>query len=109
MDIQFCARGCGNVAVAHGRWEGKPNKPATRNPHPVRPRDLCRQHLLDSIAGEIVRVEVVGKWGVVDVRTSETVYAPGVVELDPAQTNIAQLVYAGIVKVLPAAAAPEKE
>jgi hypothetical protein len=109
MDIVFCARDDGRIAVRHGRWEGKQGKPATQNRHPQRPINLCREHLLEVIAGEIVRVEVVGKWGVVDVRSHETVYAPGVVELDPAQTNIAQLVYAGVVRVLPPAAPAKVE
>jgi hypothetical protein len=107
-DVDFCAHpsDCPELPAAHGRWEPKSGAGRT-NPHPKRPTDLCRAHLLEGIADELVTVDVVGALGIVDVRTHETVMAPGSVELDPAQTNIAALVKAGLVKVRrPAKPAP---
>jgi hypothetical protein len=96
-DVQFCAvDGCNEVAVGHGYWQGRRG---TENPRPPRPRDKCRSHAYGEFGHEFVRVQVVGPARIVDVRTGESVEAPGFVELDPVQTNIAMLVYGGLVKV----------
>jgi hypothetical protein len=96
---EFCAEDdCYEVAVGFGRWEGRG---ALRNDHPKRPR-RCRPHHLAAIAGQIVRCQVIAPedLAIVDVRTGRDVAAPDVVELDPAETNIAALVAGGLVKVL---------
>jgi hypothetical protein len=67
----------------------------------IRPIRHCRTHYLEAIADEIVRAEVVGDVEVTDVRTGASVGRGGVVELDPVETAIAQLVYARHIKVLP--------
>lgn len=81
----------------------------------ARSRQHCRGHYLSEVlAGvELVRCEVVGtergrrgeQCRVTDARTAQSVGRGGVVELDPEETNIAALVAAGAVKVLPNAAA----
>lgn len=98
MSIQFCTRdGCHEVAVGVSTWD-------TNAP---RPDKLCRPHRLEGLA--TVRCEVVGPLQVTDVRTQRGVGKGGVVELDPVETNVAQLVYAGHVRVLPEdAPAPRK-
>lgn len=65
-----------------------------------RPVEHCRSHYLEAIADEIVRATVVGDVSVTCVRTGTSVGRGGVVELDPVETSIAQLVYAGHIKVL---------
>lgn len=87
MDIKFCKRaGCYEPAVGTG----------------IRPAEHCRAHYLESISAEIVRAEVVGDVPVTDVRTGVGVEKGGLVELDPVETNVAQLVYARHIKVIPA-------
>lgn len=74
-----------------------------------RSRVHCRRHYNSEVlAGvELVRFEVTAgatpkgrRPGVVDVRTQRTVYAGGVAMLDPAETNIAALVAAGVGRVV---------
>jgi hypothetical protein len=96
-EVQFCVRECGNLAVGVGRWEGR----RVKNPFPPRPRDLCRQHLIELVEPDLVRCEVIDRFSVIDFKTLESVAKPGVVWLDPCETNIAILVATGIVKVLP--------
>ncbi|HWD08074.1 MAG TPA: hypothetical protein VHA57_03160 [Actinomycetota bacterium] len=67
----------------------------------IRPIRYCRPHYLEAIADEIVRAEVIGDVEVTDVRTGDSVGRGGVVELDPVETAVAQLVYARHIKVLP--------
>lgn len=90
MEIKFCERksdGCFEPAVGTG----------------IRPVKHCRPHYLEAIADEIVRAEVTGDVPVTDVRTGTSVRKGGIVELDPVETRIEQLVYARHIKVLPAA------
>lgn len=78
--------GCDELAIGTGRWQ--PRKGA--NPHrPDPPR--CRPHHLEAIADRIETWQVVGEHGIVDAVTQETVYAPGLVRLDPAETYIESL------------------
>jgi len=89
VTIQFCAKaGCHDVAVGVSRWD----RDAPAGP------PLCRPHRLADL--QTVRCEVIGPLAVTDVRTQEGVTRGGVVELDPAEANIAQLVYAGHVRVI---------
>jgi hypothetical protein len=94
MPAKFCAEdGCYEVAIGAARS-----------------RDHCRPHYRDLVLKdvELIRCQVVcaasgrngERAGVTDARTNVTVYAPGIVELDPAETNIAAVVAAGAVKVL---------
>lgn len=88
MEIKFCRRksdGCYEPAVGTG----------------IRPVEDCRAHYLEAIAGEIVRAEVIGDVPVTDVRTGASVGRGGVVELDPVETRIEQLVYCRHIRVLP--------
>ena len=106
MEIAFCAApGCHEVAVGHGYWQGRG---ANRNPYSRRPADMCRAHHIERIEGDLVRCEVVGNAAITDVRTGRSVGRGGVVELDPVETNLAQLVHAGHIKVVPAAKAAAK-
>lgn len=99
MNVKFCKHdGCNDVAIGVERWD--------RNLEPV--NDYCRSHYLSDVMGETTRCEVIGPHPITDVRTQTGVAKGGVVELDPFQTNIAQLVYAGHVKVLPAKLAQPK-
>lgn len=87
---------------------------AVREP---RSQNHCRGHYATEILSgvELIRFEVTAqprfvggkarRPGVVDARTGQTVHAGGVVELDPAGTNIAALVAAGLGKVVPGPAA----
>lgn len=102
---QFCVEdGCHEVTVGVGRWEGRG---PVRNPHPRREAIRCRAHLVASIEDELVRCQVVGEHKIVDFRTGASVGKPGLVELDPAETNIAALVSERLVKVLPSTPAAE--
>lgn len=96
--IRFCAHsGCFEVAIKAKRAE-----------------DLCRTHYREDIlanATDLVACEVIPSTGrkgeaagVTDAITNQTVYG-GPVVLDPQETNIAALVYGGIVKVVPSPAA----
>ncbi|MGH8575343.1 MAG: hypothetical protein ACREXJ_00155 [Gammaproteobacteria bacterium] len=88
-EIKFCVvDGCHEVAIG------------TR-----RSRDHCREHYVAEVLdkADLVRCEVVGPCPITDARTTKGVTRGGLVELDPDETHIAQLVYAGHVKVLPAA------
>jgi hypothetical protein len=106
MEITFCAApGCHDVAVGHGYWQGRRG---IENPQPRRPADMCRAHHAERIEGDLVRCEVLGDSTVTDVRTGKSVGRGGIVELDPVETHIAGLVYAGHVKVVPAAKAAAK-
>jgi hypothetical protein len=95
---RFCGReGCYEVAVGVSTWDRDA----------PRPEPLCRPHRLDGLA--TVRCEVIGPLAITDVRTQQGIGKGGQVELDPVETNIAQLVYAGHVKVLPVAeSGPER-
>ncbi len=87
--IKFCTRdGCHDTAVGVSTWDRDA----------PRPEALCRTHRLEGL--RTVRCEVVGPMAITDVRTLEGVRRGGTVELDPTETNIAQLVYAGHVKVI---------
>lgn len=75
----------------------------------------CREHYRSDVLAnvELVRCEVIPSEGrrgelagVTDAVTNETV-RQGLVYLDPLETNVAALVYGGIVKVLVDAAAAE--
>ncbi|MEU5549203.1 hypothetical protein ABZ738_05490 [Micromonospora sp. NPDC047793] len=66
-----------------------------------RPILHCRPHYLEAIADEIVRAEVIGDVEITDVRTGKSVGRGGVVELDPVETAVVQLVYARHIRVLP--------
>lgn len=86
-----------------------------------RSTDHCRSHYREIVLAGVplVRFEVtaqprmaggkIRRPGVVDVRTGETVYTGGVVEIDAREngggTNIAALVAAGLGRVLPDTAA----
>lgn len=91
--VKFCkhAGGCHDVTIGVSRWN-RENEPVS---------DFCRTHYLSDVLTETVRCEVVGPAPVTDCRTQQGVGKGGVVELDPLETNVAQLVYAGHVKVLP--------
>lgn len=92
MSIEFCKHegGCHDVAIGVSRWD-RNLKPENR---------FCRKHYLSDAMGDTVLCEVVGVCEITDVRTQTGVGLGGKVELDPFQVNIAQLVYAGHVKVL---------
>lgn len=97
MEIEFCKRdGCHEIAVGVGNREDK---------HGRREPDECRPHYLETVADDLVEVEVTGPAGVTDVRTNDTVYKGGRAFVDPVSTSLQQLVYAGHVKVVPKAAA----
>lgn len=85
MDIKMCERGDYQPAVGTGK----------------RPMRWCREHYLEEHGGEFVRAEVIGELPVTDVRTSAEVEKGGTVELDPEETHVGQLVYAGAIRVLP--------
>ena len=92
--IKFCKHdgGCHEVAIGVSRWH--PDQKPVSN--------YCRPHYLSDVLTETVRCEVVGPCAVTDCRTQQGVGKGGTVELDPLETNVAQLVYAGHVKVIPA-------
>lgn len=90
MDIKFCRPKSGGTCYEPAVGTG------------IRPVEHCRPHYLEAIAGEIVRAEVIGDVAVTDVRTGASVGRGGVVELDPVETRIEQLVYARHIKVLKA-------
>lgn len=88
--IKFCeVDGCHEVAVGVSRWD-RDKKPESR---------FCRADYLAQ--AELVKCEVVGTCEITDARTNVGVGQGGVVELDPLQSNLAQLVYAGHVKIVP--------
>lgn len=69
----------------------------------ARSRDHCRTHYLSEVlAGvDLVRFEVTAAAGrVTDARTQVSAGKGAVVELDPAETNVAALVAAGLGKVV---------
>lgn len=88
MDIKVCKPQSGGACFEPAVGTGK------------RPIEHCRAHYLEAIADEIVRAEVVGDVRITDVRTGESVGRGQVVELDPVETSIVQLVYARHIKVL---------
>jgi len=89
--IKFCVKpGCRDIAIGVARWDK--DIPAEK--------DHCRKHFLSDVLTGTVTVEVVGSCPVTDVRTQQGVSKGGRVELDPLEVNIAQLVYAGHVKLL---------
>lgn len=92
MADQFCAvDGCFEVAIGVSRWD--------REKRPVSTH--CRGHYLTDVLTETVRCEVVGPMRISDCRIMQGVARGGVVEVDPLETNVLQLVAAGHVKVLP--------
>ncbi|GGK32158.1 hypothetical protein GCM10010124_26180 [Pilimelia terevasa] len=97
MAQDFCVEtGCDQFGQAAGYWQGRRG-----DDNPARPRPrLCRDHYLDRFGAEFVRFEVTGAARIVDVRTRESVPAPGVVELDPVATNIRMLVGMGYGRVV---------
>lgn len=88
MDIRLCEPASGATCYEPAVGTG------------IRPVRWCRPHYLEAIADDIVRATVVGSVPVTDVRTGRSVGLGGVVELDPVETRIAQLVYAGHIKVM---------
>lgn len=89
MAVDMCERGDFQPATGTG----------------IRPRRWCREHYLDECGDQFVRAEVVGDVPVADVRTGAEVTRGGTVELDPVETAVGQLVYAGVIRVLPREAA----
>lgn len=95
--VRFCAAtNCFEVAIKTKRSD-----------------DLCRTHVREAMAKatDLVVCEVVPSVGirgevagVADAITNQTV-RQGRVTLDPLETNIAALVYGGLVKVIPSKAA----
>lgn len=101
MEAKFCRNKDGNVAVGVGRWEGR----TVKNPNPKRPDDLCRACYIETHGSEFIKVEVLGagmEFAIACARTGNDITTGGVAELDPTATNIAALVAAGLVRVLPA-------
>lgn len=93
MRIKMCAReGCPQVAVGVSRWDPK-RKPEDR---------YCREDYLAEVMGEPVLAEVIGPCLITDAITQDGVDRGGEVRLDPLQVNVAQLIYAGHVKLKPA-------
>lgn len=88
MAAKFCVKGDYQVAVKAARSS-----------------DFCREHYrTEVLAGvDLLRCEVVGVAPVTDARTQASIPPGQVVELDPEETNVAALVAAGAVKVVPAA------
>lgn len=86
MTVKMCERGDYQPAVGTGR----------------RPVRWCRNHYLEECGAEFVKAEVIGEVPVTDVRTNDEVQRGGVVELDPQEIYVEQLVYAGVIRVLPA-------
>jgi hypothetical protein len=93
--VQFCVRdGCYEVAIGG---------------HQSTPNNLCRPHWQEAVKPDVVECEVVGDATIVSYDDID-VTKGGTVELHPGETHIAQLVYAGFVKVkAPAAAKPKGE
>lgn len=90
MQIKFCeAEGCHEVAVGISRWD-RDKKPESR---------FCRPDYLER--AELVQCEVVGDHEITDAVTNAGVGKGGIVTLDVLQTNLAQLVYGGHIKVVP--------
>jgi hypothetical protein len=69
--------------------------------HMVAPNHLCRPHLLEEVAGELVECEVLA--GKVAGLDGVSVERGGTVRLHPGETHIDQLEGAGIVRRKPAA------
>lgn len=92
MEIKFCENGDGRIAIGTGK----------------RPIRWCRPCYVKECGGDfqawkvIVRADDVE--GIACAKTGETITAGGTVWLDPAETNIAALVYAGFIEALPAPA-----
>ena len=75
-------KACYQIAIGHGGAQ--------------RDDDLCREHYLEASADEFVTATVTaGK--ITDVRTQESVGQGGTVTLDPVLTDLAALVYAGLI------------
>jgi hypothetical protein len=93
VKIKFCAReSCHKVAVGVSRWN-----PAER------PEDrYCREDYQALAMPETVFAEVIGNAEITDVRTQTGVGRGGLVELDPREVNVAHLVYAEHIKIVPA-------
>jgi hypothetical protein len=86
--VKFCVNpGCFEVAVGAARS-----------------RDHCREHYLSEVLkdAELVRCEVIGSHRITDARTGNGVAKGGVVEIDPTETHVVQLVAAGHVRVIAA-------
>lgn len=97
--IKMCKHDrCFEPAIGVSRWDPD-KKPES---------DHCRPHYLSDVLTETVRAEVVGPCAITDCRTQQGVGKGGVVELDPLETNVLQLVYAGHVKVLVGESKPAK-
>lgn len=76
----------------------------------ARSREHCGPCYRAALRGvELTKCQVVGQFPIVDARTGEDVVAPGLVELDPAATNIALLVGGGHVKIVKAESAKKAE
>lgn len=90
-DIKFCVNDDGRIAVGVSRW----------NPDEKPQSDLCRPCYLEQ--ADLVQARVVGPLEITDAVTGVGVGQGGTVTLDPLQTDLAQLVYAGHVEPLPAA------
>ena len=82
--IKFCAGSiCGGVEIAIGGY---------------RSRDYCRADYVEFVRPHLVRATVVGPCKVTGVDRVD-VARGGVVELDPEETNLPALVYAGHIKL----------
>lgn len=96
MQIKFCENEDGKIAIGTGN----------------RPIKYCRPCYVATYGPEFVEVKVVIPWrelgvdhdtlAVACAKTGEDVLEGGTAWLDPAETNIAALVYAGFVEIVQA-------
>jgi hypothetical protein len=96
MEIQFCVNDDGKIAVGTGN----------------RPTEYCRDCYREAHADEFQQWKVVFRdqtaeereaMAIVCAKTGEDIQAGGTVWLDPVETHIPSLVYAGFIEALPKA------
>lgn len=94
MEIKFCVSGDGRIAVGTGK----------------RPIRWCRPCYVTECGAAFqawkVIVEAEDVEGIACAKTGETIGRGGTVWLDPAETHIPALVYAGFIEAIPEAKAP---
>jgi hypothetical protein len=88
MFVDCTEPGCDEDAIGTGRWKKSPREPQSEeNPYPPDPA-RCRPHHHEAIAERIETWQVIGPLEIVDFITGESVMAPGLVRLDPAETRL---------------------
>ena len=101
MEIKFCKNEDGRIAVGTGN----------------RPTEYCRPCYVATYGGEFQQWKVVFRdqpaeeregLAIVCAKTGEDIYAGGTVWLDPVETHILSLVYAGFIEAIEAPPAKAK-